>query len=212
VTLAERVAEVQARVARAAGGRKVTLVAVSKTHPAERVRAAHAAGLRVFGENYVKEWAEKRDALADLDLEWHFVGHLQRNKAKDLAGKVALIHGVDGLALAQALDKRGEQDVLVEVNLGGEASKAGVAPDALPALLEGIRALSRVRCRGLMCIPPPADDPRPHFRRLAELARQHGLAELSMGMSDDYEVAIEEGATIVRIGTAIFGPRPTRPT
>ena len=210
MTLAERVAEVQARVARAADGRRVTLVAVSKTHPPEVVRAAHAAGLRVFGENYVQEWSQKRAALADLDLEWHFVGHLQRNKAKDLAGKVALIHGVDGLALAEAIDKRGDQDVLVEVNLGGEASKAGVAPSELPALLDGLRGLSRVRCRGLMCIPPPSNDPRPHFRRLAALAKEHRLEEVSMGMSDDYEVAIEEGATIVRVGTAIFGERASR--
>jgi pyridoxal phosphate enzyme (YggS family) len=209
VSLAARVAEVQERVARAAAGRRVTLVAVSKTHPPELVRAAHAAGLRVFGENYVQEWAGKRDALADLDLAWHFVGHLQRNKAKDVAGKVALVHGVDGLPLAQALDRRAEQDVLVEVNLGGEASKAGVAPEELPALLDGMRALPRVRCRGLMCIPPPGEDPRPHFRRLAALGKEHRLEELSMGMSDDYEVAIEEGATIVRVGTAIFGERAT---
>jgi pyridoxal phosphate enzyme (YggS family) len=208
VSLEARIADVQARIARAAAGRPVTLVAVSKTHPAELVRAAHRAGLRVFGENYVQEWAGKRDALADLDLEWHFVGHLQKNKAKDVAGKVALIHGVDSLALAQAIDRRAAapQDVLVEVNLGGEASKAGVAPGELGGLLEAMRALPRARVRGLMCIPPPGDT-RPHFRRLAALAREHGLAELSMGMSDDYEAAIEEGATIVRVGTAIFGPR-----
>lgn len=209
MTIAERVAEVRERVARAAAGRAVTLVAVTKTHLAERVREAHAAGLRVFGENYVQELAAKQAALADLPLEWHFIGHLQKNKAKDLAGKVALIHGVDSLALAQAIDRRAAraQDVLVEVNVAGEASKAGVAPDALPALLDGVRGLAKVRVKGLMCIPPYGGDNRPHFRRLAELARAHALPELSMGMSDDYEVAIAEGATIVRVGTALFGPR-----
>jgi hypothetical protein len=209
MTLAERVADVRARIARAAAGRPVTLVAVTKTHPPETVRAAHAAGLDVFGENYVQEWSAKRQALADLPIAWHFVGHLQRNKAKEVAGKVALVHGVDGLALAEALDRRAPapQDILVEVNVGGEASKAGVAPAELPALLAGLRALDKIRCLGLMCIPPPGQG-RAGFRLLAALARDHGLAELSMGMSDDFEEAIEEGATIVRVGTALFGPRP----
>ncbi len=208
--LAARIAGVSARVERAAGGRAVKLVAVTKTHPPELVRAAHAAGLRVFGENYVQELTGKRAALADLDgIEWHFIGHLQRNKAKEVAGQVALIHGVDGLPLAEALDRRAAraQDVLVEVNVAGEASKAGIAPAELPALLDGMKKLERVRCRGLMCIPPPGEDNRPRFRLLAELARAHGLPELSMGMSDDFEAAIEEGATIVRVGTAIFGAR-----
>jgi pyridoxal phosphate enzyme (YggS family) len=208
MTLAERIADVRARVARAAAGRAGTLVAVTKKHPPETIRAAHAAGLAVFGENYVQELAAKQAALADLPLARHFNGHLQRNKAKDVAGRVALIHGVDGLALAEAIDRRAAspQDVLVEVNLGGEATKSGVAPDALPALLDQIAPLARVRCRGLMAIPPPGAG-RPHFRRLAALARAHGLPELSMGMSDDFEEAIEEGATIVRVGTALFGPR-----
>jgi pyridoxal phosphate enzyme (YggS family) len=212
VTLAERVAAVRARVERAAAGRPVTLVAVSKTQPADAVRAACAAGLTTFGENYVQEWAGKQAALADLPITWHFVGHLQRNKAKDVAGRVALIHGVNSVELAAALDRRspGVQDVLVEVNLGGEASKAGVAPAELPALLDGIAALPRVRCRGLMCIPPPGAG-RPAFRALAALARAHALPELSMGMSDDFEEAIEEGATIVRVGTALFGPRGSAP-
>jgi pyridoxal phosphate enzyme (YggS family) len=209
MTLSERIASVQARVARAAAGRAVTLVAVTKTHPPERVREAHAAGLAIFGENYVQELAAKRAALADLAIAWHFIGHLQKNKAKDVAGQVALIHGVDSLALAQAIDRRAPrpQDVLVEVNVAGEATKAGVAPAALPELLDGMRGLANVRCRGLMTIPPFGGDNRPHFRRLAELARAHGLPELSMGMSDDFEVAIEEGATIVRVGTALFGAR-----
>ncbi len=211
MTLAERIAEVKARVARAAGGRPVELVAVTKTHPAELVRAAHQGGLTAFGENYVQEWAQKRQALADLPIAWHFVGHLQKNKAKDVVGRVALIHGVDDLALAQTIDRRAAapQDVLVEVNVGGEASKAGVEPAALPALLRELGGLEKVRCRGLMCIPPPGAG-RPAFRMLAALARDHGLAELSMGMSDDFEEAIEEGATIVRVGTAIFGARAAR--
>jgi pyridoxal phosphate enzyme (YggS family) len=210
VSLDEQIAAVRARVARAARGREVTLVAVSKTHPAEVLRAAHAAGLRVFGENYVQELVAKQAALADLgDVAWHFVGHLQRNKAKDVAGRVALLHGVDSLALAQAIERRAAapQDILVEVNTAGEASKAGVAPADLPALLGELRALAKVRCRGLMCIPPAGEDNRLRFRALAELAREHALPELSMGMSEDYEVAIEEGATIVRVGTAIFGRR-----
>ncbi|HKA89026.1 MAG TPA: YggS family pyridoxal phosphate-dependent enzyme [Haliangiales bacterium] len=187
----------------------VTLCAVSKTHPAPAVREAHAAGLRDFGENYVQELLPKAAELADLDLRWHYVGHLQRNKAKDVVGRVALVHGVDSLALAEALDRRAAAplDVLVQVNAGDEDSKAGVAWDEVPALVAAIRRLARVRCRGLMAIPPPSEDNRPRFRRLAELAASLDLPELSMGMSDDFEAAIEEGATIVRIGTAIFGAR-----
>jgi PLP dependent protein len=208
VTLGERIADVRARIARAAGGRAVKLVAVTKTHPVERVREAAAAGLDVLGENYVQELLAKRAALADLRIEWHFIGHLQRNKAKDVVGKVALVHGVDSLALAEALARRATspQDILIEVNLGGEASKAGVAPADLPALLAALAPLDGVRCRGLMAIPPPGEGRR-HFRALAALARDHGLPELSMGMSDDFEEAIREGATIVRVGTALFGPR-----
>lgn len=210
--LEARIADVRARVARAAVGREVTLVAVSKTHPPETIRAAAAAGLTDFGENYVQEWAAKRDALADLPIRWHFVGHLQKNKAKDVVSRVALVHGVDSLELAQTLDRRAAspQDVLVEVNVGGEASKSGVAPVQLPALLDAMAALEKVRCRGLMCIPPPGRG-LPGFRLLAELAREHGLPELSMGMSDDFEEAIREGATIVRVGTALFGARDYRP-
>ena len=208
MTVEERIADVCARVARAAAGRKVTLVAVSKTHPPEIIRAAAAAGLTDFGENYVQEWARKRDALADLAIRWHFIGHLQKNKAKDVVGRVALVHGVDSLELAQTLDRRAAapQDILVEVNVGGEASKSGVAPVELPALLRGMSALEKIRCRGLMCIPPPGRSV-PGYRLLAKLAKDHGLPELSMGMSDDFEEAIAEGATIVRVGTALFGAR-----
>jgi pyridoxal phosphate enzyme (YggS family) len=203
-----RIAAACARAGRAEAS--VTLVAVAKTKPAEVVREAFAAGLSAIGENYVQELTAKQAALADLPIAWHYIGRLQRNKAKDVAGKVALIHTVDSLALAEALDRRAAapQDVLVQVNLAGEEQKGGVGEAELPALLDGIAALAKVKCRGLMIIPPAEGDNRRHFRALAELARKHALPELSMGMSDDFEVAIEEGATIVRVGSAIFGARP----
>jgi len=211
----DRVHAVRARVAAACAraGRpasSVTLCAVSKKQPPELIRAAHAAGLRDFGENYAQELAVKADRLADLDIRWHFVGHVQKNKAKEVAARAALVHGVDSLELAEALDRRTEASlsVLVEVNAGGEATKSGVAWDEVPALVEAIRGLPRVVCTGLMAIPPPGEDNRARFRKLAALAGRLDLPQLSMGMSDDFEVAIEEGATIVRVGTAIFGPRP----
>ena len=210
----DRVERATAHARRAPGS--VCLVAVSKLQPADAVRAAHAAGARVFGENYAQELRAKQEALADLAPEWHFVGRLQRNKAKDMAGRTALVHSIDGLELAAALDHRAAaagavQRVLVEVNLAGETTKGGVAPEALPDLLAAMAPLPALRCVGLMTMPPPAADPeanRPTFRQLAGLAARLSLPELSMGMSDDFEVAIEEGATIVRVGTAIFGPRP----
>jgi PLP dependent protein len=217
--IAERLAAVRDRVAAAAAraGRPgtVTLVAVSKLHPAAAVRAAFAAGAVDLGENYVQELTAKRAELADLPLRWHFIGRLQRNKVRDVAGKVALIHGVDSLLLLQEIGKRAAaagvvQDLLIQVNVAGEEQKGGVAPDELPALTAACAALPALRLRGLMTMPPLVDDPernRPHFRALAALARAHALAELSMGMSDDLEVAIEEGATLVRVGTAIFGAR-----
>ena len=214
MSVAESVAAVRARIAAACAraGRAesgVTLFAVSKTHPAAAIRAAAAAGVRDFGENYVQELVAKGAELADLDLRWHFVGHLQRNKAKDVVGRVALVHGVDSLALAEALDRRATAPlaVLVQVNAGDEAGKAGVGWDEVAPLVASMAKLERVRCRGLMAIPPLGDDNRPRFRRLAALAASLGLPEVSMGMSDDFEAAIEEGATIVRVGTAIFGAR-----
>jgi pyridoxal phosphate enzyme (YggS family) len=192
---------------------EVTLVAVSKTRPAEAIREAYAAGQRDFGENYVQEWREKADALADLaDLRWHFVGGLQTNKVKYLAGRVHLVHAVDREELARELSRRAGQKgaaarVLLEVNTGGEATKGGCAPAGAPALAAAVRALPAVDLRGLLCMPPPQDDPRPHFRLLRDLRDRLGLAELSMGMSADWETAIAEGATIVRVGTAIFGAR-----
>ncbi len=211
-TIAARIEALRARIPPG-----VTLVAVSKTHPAEAIREAYAAGQRDFGENYAQEWREKADALADLaDLRWHFVGGLQTNKVKYLAGRVHLVHAVDREELAKELSKRFGQKgavarVLLEVNTGGEATKSGCAPRDAAALAAAVRALPAVELRGLMCMPPPEEDPRPHFTLLRELRDRLGLAELSMGMSADWPIAIEEGATIVRVGTAIFGERPGKP-
>ena len=194
----------------------MTLVAVSKTQPAAAIREAYAAGQRDFGENYAQEWREKADALADLpDLRWHFIGGLQTNKVKYLAGRVAFVHTVDREELARELSRRFGQKgavarVFLEVNTGGEASKAGCAPEHAPALAAAIRALPAVELVGVMGIPPPEDDPRPHFRTLRALREALGVRELSMGMSGDWRVAIEEGATFVRLGTAIFGARPPK--
>ena len=211
MTVAERLARVRAAVPPG-----VTLVAVSKAQPSAAVREAYAAGQRHFGENYVQEWREKAEALADLgDLAWHFVGSLQTNKVKYLVGRVALVHTVDRLDLAGEISRRSAQKgaatrVLVEVNVAGEAGKAGCAPVEVPALVEAVRALPGLELRGLMCIPPAEGDPRLHFRTLRALRDRLGLADLSMGMSGDYPAAIEEGATMVRVGTAIFGERPAR--
>jgi pyridoxal phosphate enzyme (YggS family) len=216
VDLKPRLAEVLDRIDGACerSGRRagsVRLVAVSKTQPVEAVREAFAAGQRVFGENYAQELRDKADALPQA--EWHFIGALQSNKARLVVGRAALVHTCDRFSLAQELSKRATaagltQRVLLEVNVGREPQKGGALPEHVPALLEKVRALPALRCEGLMCMPPAGQDPRPHFRALRSLAGQLGLSELSMGMSADYEVAIEEGATIVRVGTAIFGERP----
>jgi PLP dependent protein len=208
MTVAESLARVRAGIPP-----NVTLVAVSKTQPVELVREAYAAGQRHFGENYVQEWRAKAEALSDLaDLVWHFIGSLQSNKAKYLAGRVGLVHTVDREELARELGRRSVQKgvatrVLVEVNVAGEASKSGCGPEEVPRLVEIIGTIPGLELRGLMCIPPFQGDSRPHFRRLRELRDSLGLPELSMGMSSDYQAAIEEGATIVRVGTAIFGER-----
>lgn len=194
----------------------VRLVAVSKTKPLEDVQAAASAGQRVFGENYAQELREKADA--EPALEWHFLGALQTNKVKLVIGRATLVHTCDRLGLAQELAKRAAsaklvQQVLLEVNLGSEAQKGGVLPGEAAALLAAVLALPSLRCEGLMCIPPAEGDPRSWFRALRtlrdELQQASGAAlpELSMGMSADYGVAIEEGATLVRVGTAIFGAR-----
>lgn len=230
------IAEACARAGRDPAG--VRLLAVSKLQPAAAVAEALAAGQLEFGENYAQELRDKDAELRGLPLapsalaglRWHFIGHLQRNKIHLVAGRVALIHSIDSLELIEALRARLErgpekgagQDVLIEVSLAGEQQKAGCPPAEVPALLDAIAACGGlVRCRGLMGMPPLVDDPeasRPHFRRLRELRdelartpRPHvALDELSMGMSHDFAVAIAEGATLLRIGTALFGPRPAR--
>ncbi len=198
----------------------ITLVAVSKLQPAEAVAAALALGHRDFGENYAQELRDKALALAEFSLapapRWHFIGPLQRNKVRLVAGRASLIHTVDSVPLMQAIAARvgaqGPQDCLIQVNVGAEQQKAGCSEQELPVLLDAMAGSGgTVRCLGLMCIPPASEDPeqsRPYFRRLRLLAEQSGLRELSMGMSHDFAVAIEEGATILRIGTALFGPRP----
>ena len=203
-----RIAAACARTGRDPGS--VKLVAVGKTKPIEMLREAQASGQTIFGENYAQELREKADALPGA--EWHFIGALQTNKAKLVVGRVALVHTCDRIALAQELSKRAKsagvtQRVLLEVNVGREPQKAGVLPEDAPALLEQVRALPALACEGLMCIPPAEEDPRRHFRSLRQLGERLGLPELSMGMTADYEAAIEEGATLVRVGTAIFGER-----
>ncbi|MDB4957465.1 MAG: alanine racemase domain protein [Myxococcales bacterium] len=195
---------------------EVTLVAVSKLHPASAVREAAAAGATDFGENYAQELAAKR---ADCgDVRWHFIGRLQRNKAKLVAGQVALVHAVDTVELAAELGKRaqGIQPILLAVNLGGEETKSGIDEANALSIARAIKPIANIRLDGLMTMPPPAEDPeasRPYFERLRTLRDQLAasigpLPVLSMGMSGDFEVAIACGATHVRIGTAIFGARP----
>lgn len=198
----------------------VTLLAVAKTQPPDAVQAAADAGLTLFGENKVQE-AKAKIPLCPGKLRWHFIGHLQSNKCRDAIELFEMIQSVDSLSLAQELNKRAEQasktmPVLLEVNVAGEGSKFGYAPEQLLAEIKALNSLPRLEIHGLMSVPPwspEAEKSRPHFRRLRELKEQAETAlgaplpHLSMGMSGDFEVAIEEGATIVRIGTALFGPR-----
>lgn len=202
---------------------EVTLVVVSKTRAADDVAAAAEAGALHFGENYVQELVDKQGALAasHLGLKWHFIGHLQRNKVRFLAPFVELIEVVDSVRLAEEIDRRATaagrvQPVLMQVDLAGEETKFGCPEAEAPALAAQLAALPSVQWQGLMAIPPAASDPeqsRPYFRRLRELRDElsqtypDNVQHLSMGMSHDFPVAIEEGATIVRVGTAIFGPR-----
>lgn len=223
----ERVRAVRRRIeeAAAACGRdpaEIRLVAVSKTWPPQAVVAAHEAGLGVFGENYVQEARDKIAALAALPLRWHLIGHLQTNKAKFAVRLFDLIHTLDSVRLAREIDRLAArlpkvQDVLIQVSLAGEETKSGASPAEVPALLAEASRLSHLRVLGLMTIPPYFDDPeraRPYFARLRalrdRLEEESGIAlpELSMGMTGDFEAAIAEGATLVRIGTAIFGNRP----
>jgi PLP dependent protein len=205
----------------------VTLVAVTKTFPSPLIREAAAAGVADIGENYVQELLGKREELAGLPLRWHFIGHLQRNKVRQIAPWVEMIHAVDDRALAAEIDRRAAQhgrviDILVEVNTTGERTKFGLAPEAALSFIRSLEGLTHIRIAGLMTIGPFLPDPegsRPMFRRLRELREEAmGLAQenatlrhLSMGMTGDFEVAIDEGATHIRIGTAIFGSRVKRP-
>ena len=194
----------------------VTLVAVSKGQPVEAIRAAYAAGLRHFGENRIQEAVPKIEAAKDAGVEaaWHLVGHLQSNKAKTAASAFDVIHSVDSPKLLARLDGAAPapRDVLLQVNVAAEPQKQGAAPGEVETLVEAAREAANLRLRGLMTIAPIAADPedvRPVFRDLRELAERFALTELSMGMTDDFEVAIEEGATLVRVGRAIFGERTT---
>ena len=224
-TIAERLHAVLARIEAAAlaVGREpasVRLLAVSKTWPAGAVREAATAGQFAFGENYVQEGVDKVEALRELGLEWHFIGPLQSNKTRPVASAFDWVHGVDRLKIAERLSAQRDVhlpplNVCIQVNVSGEASKSGVAPDEVVALATSVAALPRLQLRGLMCIPEPTQDLallRSRFALLRGLrdelvGRGLGLDTLSMGMSDDIEAAIAEGATIVRVGTAIFGER-----
>ncbi|HXF66913.1 MAG TPA: YggS family pyridoxal phosphate-dependent enzyme [Burkholderiales bacterium] len=224
-TIAANLQAVRSRIARAAqaAGRRaeeITLVAVSKGFPAACVAEAYGAGQRVFGENYAQEAVEKITRLADLPLEWHFIGPIQSNKTRPIAERFQWVHSVERAKIAQRLNDARPAglpplEVCIQVNVSGEASKRGVAPGDEPALAEAIARLPRLRLRGLMAIPEPTADVALQRRRCALLrerkealvARGFALDTLSMGMSDDLEAAILEGATLVRVGTAIFGPR-----
>jgi PLP dependent protein len=223
--LPARLSAVQDTVAgrQAAGGwtHPVRIVAVTKTHGPEAVRAAMVAGVRDIGENRVQEALEKQDALAGIDVAWHLIGSLQRNKARHVAGRFALIHSIDRLELATELERRipagTRQRVLVQVNCSAEPQKSGVAPEALIALLDQLTALERLEVQGLMTMSAlTGDTAEQHrtFRLLRELRDQaeqsgHKLPEMSMGMSGDYPAAVEEGATMIRLGTVLFGERHT---
>ena len=226
-SIAVKLQQVSERIALACAAaqrpvQSVTLLAVSKTFGAQAVREAQAAGQRAFGENYVQEALAKIDALADLRgvVEWHLIGPLQSNKTREVAAHFDWVHSIDRLKIAERLSTQRPANlpplqVCLQVNVGGEASKSGVAPAEVPALAHAVAALPGLRLRGLMSIPEPAADfaaqrvPHRHLRELFDALRRDGLAldTLSMGMSADLEAAVTEGATIVRVGTAIFGAR-----
>lgn len=215
--LKERLEEVEARISAAAAraGRKradIRLIAVTKKFPAAAIRHAYELGLRHFGENYVQEFESKSGELADLgEARFHLIGHLQSNKAKKAAELFQVIQTVDTPRLADRLNSEDKLlDVMIEVKLSEEDAKAGAAPQDVPALADTIRACRNLRLIGLMTMPPwpeNAEDSRPYFARLRQLAEENALKQLSMGMSRDLEIAIEEGATMLRVGTALFGPR-----
>ncbi|HEX9696035.1 MAG TPA: YggS family pyridoxal phosphate-dependent enzyme [Actinomycetota bacterium] len=206
----ERIAAAAVRAGRDPSS--VTLVAAAKTVEPDRIVEA---GVGDVGENRAQELAAKQEALGAYPIRWHFIGRLQRNKVRLVAGRVALIHSVDSFEPARAVGGRAVaaglvQPVLIQVNLSGETAKAGVEPAGLGALIDAAREIDGIEVRGLMTIPAPGDEAatRVVFRSLAAAARAHGLADLSMGMTGDFEIAVEEGATIVRVGTAIYGIRP----
>ena len=224
--IASNLAEIRERITRSAAraGRAaedITLVAVSKTFPPEAIRSAYELGLRHFGENRVQEWESKRAAVADLDVTWHLTGHLQSNKARRAANLFNRVDSVDSIALAQKLDAAEASEekrlkVLIEVHQGGEETKSGVPEADLPTLTKSVAQLQNLELLGLMTIPPYFEEPervRSYFQRLRELRHQIvaqlglPLTVLSMGMSHDFEIAIEEGATEIRVGTALFGER-----
>ncbi len=228
-TISENLSHIRQRIARAAlrSGRNpeaVEIVGVTKTVSADRVEAAVKAGLRILGENYVQESFEKIEALASYGISWHFIGRLQSNKAKYAVRLFDLIHSVHSEKLAREIDRQAKkydrvQPVLIQVNTGGESSKTGVPPEDTVDLVRRVSRLENISIRGLMTLPPFFDAPdrvRPFFRALHDLKKQVedagidnvSMESLSMGMTGDFEVAVEEGATLVRIGTAIFGERP----
>ena len=217
MSLRERLAQVRDRIERAAVGAgrdasTITLVAVTKVFPASVIREAYDAGLRDFGENYVQEFEAKAPEVADLTgSRFHLIGHLQSNKSKKAAELFSVIQTVDSAKLARRLDESARPlDVMLEVKISLEEAKSGADPAELPALIDAVRVTKHLNLIGLMTMPPWSDDAepsRPYFRRLRELALQFRLPHLSMGMSHDFEVAIEEGATFIRVGTALFGKR-----
>jgi len=235
VSIADNIARVKQRISEAAAraGRNpdsITLMAVSKVVEPDRIRQAYEAGIRIFGENRVQEFSDKASAVKDLaQAEWHLIGHLQSNKANKAAGLFYAIDSVDSLRLAQKLDQAAQQagkilPVLIEINVGGEENKSGIAPDSpeLEEMLKAASSLQHLEVRGLMTIPPYTEQPegaRPYFQKLRDLRDQIAsrsvpriqMDVLSMGMSHDFEIAIEEGSTCIRVGTAIFGERPKQP-
>lgn len=225
--IAENITKIHERITAAClrSGRNpdsVRLIAVSKIKPAADIDAAFASGQQVFGESYVQEFRDKSPEV-QAPVEWHYIGALQSNKVKYLRGKIAMIHSVDRLSLAKEISHQWQKidadcKILLQVNIGAEDQKSGCIPDELESLLRAVAELPNLQICGLMCLPPYCDDPedvRPYFRRMRELAAELSqlqlpnvsLTELSMGMSGDFEVAVEEGATLVRVGTAIFGER-----
>ena len=222
-SLAANLQNVRGTIARSAerAGRdpdEVVLVAVTKTFSVDRIREAIALGLRVFGENRVQEALPKIDAIGTANAEWHLIGHLQTNKVKFIGGRFSMVQSLDGIGVAEALDRRlrSPLEVLVEVNVAEEPRKTGVSPGDLPALARAVTAAEHLRLRGLMTVAPMSGDPqavRPVFRQLRELRDETSqqlrvaLPVLSMGMTDDYAIAVEEGATMLRLGRALFGPR-----